>query len=630
MSTKNVGFRGQRLLLWAAGAVALVSCALWLAPSSPAQGKKKEAKDAKEAKAKKADALDQAVLEKAVANRPIDKAGSYREQVNFINEQIEKGWLDNKVLPSPRCNDYEFIRRASLDIIGRIPTIAEIERFMRDPEDSRRTKLIDRLVESPECADNFATIWTVMLLTRTGSGKVFKEQLREWLAGELQGTDKAPPDWSKITTALLTATGETNKNGAVNYILHHVGDEIKNDATANGKWDMIPVTSRTTRLFLGIRTQCVQCHDHPFNGEWGQHHFWGINAFFRQVDTNGRPTMMVAKKKVKGLPTQQFDVHDNASYNVKGLVPYERRNGVLLVTDPTFLDGKKMPKNAQITRREQLAKFITKSPSFAKAYVNRMWGHFMGKSFTKDSVDDFGEHNPVSHPELLDKLAEEFVKYNHNPKVVISWICNSRSYGLSSVANRYNDKNEDETLFARMLLKPMTPEQMFDSLMTATQAKVSQAKEDKVALKEQWLDLLTANFGNDEGEEGSFNGTVVQALLLMNGKDINDAVMDKNNGTVAVVLKKRAFSKDAAPAAIEELYLAALSRPPYTTVSIPSFKHLPGLSAGKHDEVRDLLSQKMFNFSRNPAAATSPQFWTGYYQDIFWALLNSNEFILNH
>ncbi len=626
MSTKFVHFRWQRWLLWAAGAAALLGFALALTPSSPAQGKKKDTKEAKEAKAGKAkkgeDALDPAVLEKTIATRPIDKVNDHREIVDFINEQVEKGWRDNKVLPSPRCTDYEFIRRASLDIIGRIPTMVEIQRFLTDPEDRRRSKLIDRLLdgkeygEGNEYGDNFANIWTVMLLTRTGSGKYYQEQMREWLSDQFIGdkSKKIDPDWTKTTIALLTASGETNKNKAVNYILHHVGEEIKQDKAQNGQWDMVPVTSRTTRLFLGIRTQCVQCHDHPFNGEWGQQHFWGINAFFRQVETSGRPTMMANKKKGKILGIQQYDVKDNPGFNVKGLVPYERRNGVLLVTDPSFLDGKKIPRSATGTRREQLAKFITKNPSFAKAFVNRMWGHFMGKSFTKDAVDDFGEHNPVSHPELLDKLAEDLVKYNHNPKTLIRWICNSRPYGLSSVANRYNEKPEDETLFARMLLKPMTPEQMFDSMMTATQAKVAQSSDEKRALREDWLDLLSSNFGNDEGEEGSYSGTVVQALLLMNGQDINKAIMDKENGTVAAVLRLRANSPNAAPRAITDLYLAALTRPPTAR------------------ELEDLTSPKMWSLARNLNAprANPTAFWTGYYQDIFWALLNSNEFILNH
>src|SRR5262249_14592233 len=162
-----------------------------------------------------------------------------------------------------------------------------------------------------------------------------------------------------------------------------------------------------TRLFLGLRTQCVQCHDHPFNGEWQQHHFWGINAFFRQADPSGRPNMM-AKKKKKGEVNLPYTLTDNPNLNSKGLVPYQRRSGVLLYTKATFIDGTKMELNGtDTTRRKELAKFIIKSPYFAKVGVNRMWAHFLGLSFTKIAPDDFGEHNQVSHPELLDRLAED-------------------------------------------------------------------------------------------------------------------------------------------------------------------------------------------------------------------------------
>src|SRR5207249_10277496 len=143
------------------------------------------------------------------------------------------------------------------------------------------------------------------------------------------------------------------------------------------------------------------------------------------------------------------------------------------------------------TRRKELAKFVTTSPYFAKVAVNRMFDHFMGQALTKDAVDDFGEHNPVTFPDLLDQLADAWAKqYNHNPKVLIRWVCNSRPYGLSSVANPTNDKQEDEVFFPRMQLKSMSPEQLFESLMTATDAKVGQSKETRMALREEWLDKL--------------------------------------------------------------------------------------------------------------------------------------------
>src|SRR5262249_6785588 len=150
------------------------------------------------------------------------------------------------------------------------------------------------------------------------------------------------PDWSKTVTRILTAQGNAKENGAVNYVLAHLGEPIKEDVMGNGRYDMGPVTSRTTRLFLGFRTPCGQCHDHSLSDDWKQQHFWGINAFFRQVDTpGGRPTIM-PKKKDKDKD-KDFSITENFKLNPKGLVPYERRNALLLYTDATFLDGQKLP-----------------------------------------------------------------------------------------------------------------------------------------------------------------------------------------------------------------------------------------------------------------------------------------------
>jgi hypothetical protein len=546
------------------------------------------------------------------------------EQVAKINELIKQNWINNKVNPSARCSDYEFIRRASLDIIGRIATEKEVLTFVnKQPAETRRSWLIEELLKSKEFGENFANIWTVMLLTRTNSQKFYQEMLRDWLT-ERFNDDKA--DWSKITYDILTAKGKDNDNAAVLYFAHNVGEEIRQDTSkkgraseeelrSNGKWDMVPVTSRTTRLFLGLRTQCVQCHDHPFNGEWFQSNFWGINAFFRQTDISQRPTMMMAKKKGKGVQPVHVEVHDNKTYNEKGVVSYERRSAVLLYTGMQFLDGTRVKTDAipaDGSRRTELGKLVTKSPYFGKVFVNRMWAHFFGKSFTKDAADDFGEHNPVTNPELLDYLGEEFAKkYNHSPKDVVRWICNSQAYGLSSRSNPTNDKPDDEVLFARMLPKSMTPEQLFDSLMTATASKASEDKDVRRGLREKWLDTLVLNFGNDEGEEGTFSGTVVQALMLMNGKDINDAIMDQNVGTVANVNRAKGLTlnKDA----LDKLYLAALNR------------------KCSNDEWTKLQHKDTYSyFTRGASRPGTPAFNAAYYQDIFWALLNSSEFILNH
>jgi Protein of unknown function (DUF1549)/Protein of unknown function (DUF1553) len=545
------------------------------------------------------------------------------EQVAYINELIEKNWQANKLEPSERCSDYTFIRRASLDLIGRIAKPHEIDAYMRDPMRERRSRLIERLLDTDEFAQNFGGIWTVHLLTRSGSSPLHQEQLREWIAEKM--TEKregksivTAPDWSQIVTELLTATGKTNENGATNFILHHMGEAVpQQDKGEAGAFDMVPVTSRTTKLFLGLRTQCVQCHDNKFQGEWNQHHFWGINAFFRQVDAPlGRPTVMVQKKKKAGEIEKQFELVDNPALNANGKVFYERRNTLILPTDSTFLDNRKIEKPGQ-NRRKELAKFIIGSPYFAKAFVNRTWGHFLGKSFTNDAPDDFGEHNPVTNPELLDRLAEDFVKKaNYNPKDLIRWICNSRAYSLASVANKTNDKPEDEVFFSRMLLKSMSPEQLFDSLMVATQAKVAQAKDARIELRREWLKKLIANFGDDEGNEVSYNGTVVQALILINGKDMNDAIMDKENGTVANILKRPNVSHNLA---MRDIYLAAYNRLPTEA------------------EYSKILNPKIIlfrpDFQKTVPMKTEQQqmvFWTGFYQDMMWAVLNTSEFILNH
>ena len=614
MSTTSFAYRWRRTLPIGLGACAMWALVLAFTPEAPAQAKKDDAK------AETKETEPEINTDPKFRDVMVGNAGGI-EQVAYINELIEKGWKENKVAPSPRCTDYEFIRRASLDIVGRIATLKEISQFMADPPERRRSLLIERLLKGPEFGENFGNLWTVMLLTRSGSQKVHQEQMREWLAEEfnnpIRGSDHKD-GWADTAKELISATGVTNDKPAVNFILHHLGEPIPQaEQSVEGKFDMVPVTSRTTKLFLGLRTQCVQCHDHPFNGEWEQKHFWGINAFFRASDAPlGRPQGMTPQKKGKGIKElARRDLVDRTDLNSDGKVKYERRNATIYFTKASFLDGKRIPEDASGSRREQLAKFVTNSPYFGKVFVNRMWHHFFGKSFTKDAPDDFGEHNPASHPELLDRLAEDWAKkYNHNPKDLVRWICNSRAYGLSSVAHKGNDKLEDEIFFARMLLKPMTPEQLFDSLTTATEAKLAREltgaeKEKREKDREEWLDQLVVNFGNDEGEEGTFNGTVVQALMLMNGDKLNNAVMDPTLGTVAAALRERATNPRKA---MEKLYLAALNRPP---------------TAMEYAKILDNPKQR--ELPRVPANAPSAS-WAAYYQDIFWAILNSNEFILNH
>jgi hypothetical protein len=542
---------------------------------------------------------------KAVPAPPLARGAA--AQTQKINESLAKAWADNKIRPSARAKDHEFLRRAYLDIIGRIATPGEVRSFETNPD---RVKLIHRLLYekvkiegheydySEEYARNWANVWTVWLMTRSAN-PVYQEQMRVWLEEHFakNGSHK------EMVEKLLTANGKTNDNGAVNYVLRHLGESnTSGKSDDEGHFDAVPVTSRTTKLFLGLQTQCVQCHDHPFNPEWKQSNFWGVNVFFKQIDRE--PRDLGRMRNMMDAPV--LTLKDDSRVNREALMSYEKRSGVVLYTRATFLDGRKTDfEKESKPRREILAGLVTSSEMFPKAYVNRIWGHLFGRGMNEQAtVDDFGDHNKVVHPELLEYLAKEFAtevsdfepnKYNaYDPKKLLFWICSSEAYGLSSQPNPSNDKPEAEAFFSRMMLKSMTPEQLFESLTLATEGVVQKQSEERKKRREEWNKKLVVNFGDDEGNEITFNGTLIQALMLMNGKELGEAIKARDKGTLADAIKK---GKGNPSRVVEELYLTALNR-------------RPGAEASRINKYK----------SNDP----------GFYADLLWALLNSNEFILNH
>jgi hypothetical protein len=291
-----------------------------------------------------------------------------------------------------------------------------------------------------------------------------------------------------------------------------------------------------------------------------------------------------------------------------GPVYYEKRSGVMQVAYPRF-QGLEVDPGVGVDRRVEFGKLITQPvdgapPQIAQAMVNRTWSHFFGYGFTRP-VDDMGPHNPASHPDLLERLSREFVAANYDVKELIRWIVASEAYGLTS---QYNDKNKiddpgagEVPLFSHMYLKSMQAEQMYDSLIVASNAHKSGrggwgAQEEQRRL---WMQQFVVAFENDENDESTtFNGTIPQALMMMNSE-----LMDK---ACSVERGSFLFESMSSPGneaqKIQELYLAALSRNPTRT------------EIGK--------VQKMLKSYGN-------QRLMGY-QDLFWALLNSNEFVFIH
>jgi len=603
MTHQTLRSRGQKgILARAAGVLLIGALALGLTVLSHAQPPAKTPAKAADTKAD------------PKAPTPSPSAASTDDAVKVINEMISSKWKDDKGVvafqPAERCSDYEYIRRVSLDIIGRIAKVDEIKKFEADivkfKSPKAREMLVDRLLASPEYVSNWSTLWTFWLMTRTGP-RLYRDQINLWLEEEMFSQENM--SIKDLAEKLVTAKGKTNANGAVNYTLANLGGStaplnnrgMRGGADAKllekeGQFDMVPITSRTVRVFLGYQIQCTQCHDHPFNATWQQKHFWGVNAFFRQAQRVGEPAGM----QKKGMPDPVLTLQDNEDFNKKGVVYFEKRNGVFLPSEAVFLDGTKLPKASQLSRREEFARMLTSHKNFSKAYVNRMWAHFFSRGFTeKATPDDFGDHNPVVHEELLDKLGEMFAgSAGYNPKTLIRWMCASEAYQLKSVANKTNDKAEDEVFFSRQLLKPMSPEQLFESLLSATQPRAKRDDDTQNQARRDWMRRLTTNFGDDEGNEITYSGTVVQALLLMNGRDLNQAISARD-GTLQEALKLR--GKDA----VDHLFLATLNR-----------------RATQREYTQLLAAGTLKGIKENDQ--------TGLLTDMLWALLNCNEFFLNH
>ena len=504
--------------------------------------------------------------------------------INFINEQIRQVWADNEVKPSPVASDEEWLRRVYLDIVGHVPPADVVEKFLADKDKAKRSTLIDALLDDDAYVRNGTTIWTNLCIgqqtpdrvSRVGMAKFFREAFY-----------KDRP-WNEVVRDLIAAEGHFEENGAVNYLL----------AQMTMRDQGVQATAKTTRLFLGIQVQCTQCHNHPFN-DWKQDQFWEFNAFFRQLD----------REDYRKYDPQSGRMVDDYSelrtdFNVSPDVFFENRQAVKRVAYPKYF-GKEIDPDPQINRREEFARLVAEGEDLqlARAMVNRMWGHFFGYGFTKP-VDDMGPHNPASHPELVERLAEEFARSGYQVKTLIRWIAGSEAYQLTS---RFSGSNEidnpaagETPLFSHLYVKMMTAEQLYDSLIIATEAHKSGRSSwaEAERQRQEWLQQFVVAFGTDENDEATtFNGSIPQALMMMNGPLVENAVNINQGGFLYAVLADKSSPSEK----VQRLYLAALSRRP---------------TRNELNAANQLIRQYP-----NPING---------YQDLFWALLNANEFVLVH
>jgi hypothetical protein len=538
-------------------------------------------------------------------------AGATPPEVEIINAAIGEAWSDANLTPSRAATDGEWCRRVYLDVLGRIPTVTELRQYLKDRKRDKRERLVDRLL-GPEYRDeyvrNWTTVWTNILIGRTGGTERRSLVDRDGMQQYLREALAYNRPYDQMTRELVTATGscrpeDEDFNGAANFLADKLAE--------NG----VQATAKTSQVFLGMAVQCTQCHNHPFN-EYQQNQFWELNAFFRQTRVQ-RIRLDDQRQRFVGRVVDR-DYRGETGDVDKADLFYEIRNGQMKVAYPVFVDGTSLAsvyeekgedfgdrgRVADVNRREELAKLLVESREFDQAIVNRMWGHFFGYGFTKP-VDDIGPHNVPSHPELLDQLGQSFRRSEFDLKQLIRWITLSEPYSLSSRATKKNE-GDDPTLGARPMfshfyLRQMEAEQLYESLLVATAAdETVKDPERRDQVRERWLRQFNNAFGTDDGGEStSFNGTIPQALTLMNGPLVTRATGNGRGSMLAWVAENQKMNNAEK---IRYLYLAALSRRP----TKPEVALSNELLAARDGKVGAAL------------------------QDIWWALLNSNEFILIH
>jgi hypothetical protein len=506
-----------------------------------------------------------------------------------VDDYFDAVWQREGVRPSADSSDAEFLRRVSLDIGGVIPKSEEVLDFLRSRDRDKRTKKIEKLLASEYYVRHWARLWGNLIIGRDGQRRfqvIYRNASRPWLKEVFQ---KNMP-YNDFARALITASGSTQDNGAAVFVSKW-GDTVAN------------ITGTTTKLFMGVRVQCAECHDHPFE-DISQDDFWGMAAFFsqtrrRQIRNDATPPRPIAMRV------------------------YDRKRGEVFLPDtktkiePKFLHGEKPVTDRYGNRREALANWILSPDNkyFAQALVNRMWGHFFGAAFV-NPIDDFNATNLPSHPEILALLAEDFRQNGYDLKRLIRIIVNTDVYQQASTFSKNNA--EDHQHYSRALMRPMSPEQLFYSLMRVTDyeetmKKVAKKQEERMRkrMKEQGeeammgnvsfidrvLEQFTVVFENDEmGEAVDFTSTITQALYLMNGEMSNERIEGKR-GTVAKILAKY----ESETRRIEEIFLMTLSR-------LPSKAEL----------------RLYATYVRRLRGAQQA------YEDIFWVQINSSEFFFNH
>jgi hypothetical protein len=490
-----------------------------------------------------------------------------------IDQRIASAW-GKDVKPAAPADDATFFRRVHLDLAGRIPSLTEIRDFLDDDRPDKRRLWVDRILQAdPDDSsyrdayiNHFASVWRGWLLPQSNELALLQQPALElWLRQCL----KANLGYDELVCRLLTQEPDkVNRRSASmdgTALAFYLANEFQPEKLAGS----------TARLFLGVKLECAQCHNHPF-AKWTRNQFWEYAAFFTDMPASVRPNLPVtqgARGQIKIMGTDKL-------------------------VRARFLDGDE-PKWKDDKTRPTLVDWMTAAdnPFFARAAVNRIWAYFFGVGLVNqlDAPSD-----ETDHTALLDELARELVASKYDVKVLIRAIVASQTYQHASVVSHVG--HPDVRLFARMPLRGLSPEQLFDSLAVATDYQDTAPAYPRAnyiggpqSPRFQFLTKFPVQVHKTD-----YHTSIPQALYLMNGDFIVNQTTVQKNRTLAALADQRTSTSRK----VESLYLVTLSRKPRPGESDRFVKYVDaGSPAG------------------DPKKALA---------DVFWVLVNSPEFILNH
>jgi hypothetical protein len=508
----------------------------------------------------------------------------------LIDKHLAKDWEARGIIPAETADDAEFVRRVYLDVLGRAPKASEARAFLEDKAADKRTKLVDQLLKMPGHAIHFASITREQWLPQTNGNfqlAQFGVQFEQWLRGQFR--ENTPAD--KMVRRILTVKVSVNNQNPMFRFVQPDPNEpdafnITGFYSANeGKPEN--VGSTVSRLFLGVKLECAQCHDHPF-ASYTRDQFWQFAAFFAELNPLAGPR--------PGF--------------VGPMQPQSERNSLAVpgtnnkVVRATFFDGTDPDWVPERSPRQELADWLVsaKNPYFAKNMANRMWAHFFGNGI-QDPVDEPGENHPQSHPELLTELGRAFAENGFDNRYLIRAITRSRAYNLTSKMT--HPGQADPRRFARMSLKGLSPAQLFDSMVAATGFREPAYMRNQQNFgfiqpgnpRSQFLGRFASNERATET-----NTTILQALMLMNGDFIGDQTSLARSEILAAVADMPGWDTNQR---VTNLFLTAFARNP-TPEELEKFSSYVDRGGANNNNKKQALA------------------------DVFWVLLNSPEFLFNH